>query len=33
LAFERSNAAAKRLLMASIVYAPLAFCLIVLDKL
>ena len=33
LAFERSNLAAKRLLMVSIVYAPLAFCLIMLDKL
>jgi protoheme IX farnesyltransferase len=32
LAFEKSNVAAKRLLMASIVYAPLTFCLIVLDK-
>jgi len=33
LAFRRSNAAARRLLMASIVYLPLAFFLIVLDKL
>jgi heme o synthase len=33
LAFERSRAAAKRLLMASIIYAPVAFCLIMLDKL
>jgi protoheme IX farnesyltransferase len=33
LAFERSRGAAKRLLMASIIYAPLAFCLIMLDKL
>jgi protoheme IX farnesyltransferase len=33
LALERSNLAAKRLLMVSIVYAPLAFCLIMFDKL
>ena len=33
LAFERSNLAAKRLLMVSIIYAPLAFCLIMFDKL
>jgi heme o synthase len=33
LAFERSGLAAKRLLMVSIIYAPLAFCLIILDKL
>jgi protoheme IX farnesyltransferase len=33
LAFERSNLAAKRLLMVSIVYAPLAFSLIMFDKL
>jgi protoheme IX farnesyltransferase len=33
LAFERSNLAAKRLLIVSIIYAPLAFCLILLDKL
>ena len=33
LALERSNLAAKRLLMVSIIYAPLAFCLIMLDKL
>lgn len=33
LALERSNLAAKRLLMVSIIYAPLAFCLILLDKL
>jgi protoheme IX farnesyltransferase len=33
LAFERSNVAAKQLLMVSIIYAPLAFCLIMLDKL
>jgi protoheme IX farnesyltransferase len=33
LAFERSNLAAKRLLMVSIIYAPLAFCLIIFDKL
>jgi len=32
LAVARSNFAAKRLLMASIVYAPAAFCLIMLDK-
>jgi protoheme IX farnesyltransferase len=32
LALERSNHAAKRLLMVSIIYAPLAFCLIMLDK-
>jgi protoheme IX farnesyltransferase len=32
LAFERSNHAAKRLLTVSIIYAPLAFCLIMLDK-
>jgi heme o synthase len=31
LAFERSSVAAKRLLMASIIYLPLAFCLIMLD--
>ena len=33
LAFERSNRAAKRLLMVSILYAPLAFFLIIIDKL
>jgi protoheme IX farnesyltransferase len=33
LALERSNLAAKRLLMVSIIYAPLAFCLIMFDKL
>ena len=33
LAFERSNCAAKRLLMVSIIYAPLAFCLIIFDTL
>ena len=33
LAIERSNAAAKRLLMVSIIYAPLAFCLIMFDRL
>jgi len=33
LAFERSSANAKRLLTASIIYAPLAFCLIIFDKL
>ena len=33
LALERSNLAAKRLLMVSIIYAPLAFCLILFDKL
>lgn len=33
LAYERSNPAAKRLLMVSIIYAPLAFCLIMFDKL
>jgi hypothetical protein len=32
LALERSNLAAKRLLMVSIIYAPVAFCLIMLDK-
>jgi heme O synthase-like polyprenyltransferase len=32
LAFERSNLAAKRLLMVSIIYAPLEFWLILLDK-
>jgi protoheme IX farnesyltransferase len=32
LAVERSNFAAKRLLMVSIIYAPLAFCLIIFDK-
>jgi protoheme IX farnesyltransferase len=32
LALERSNFAAKRLLMVSIIYAPLAFCLILFDK-
>jgi len=32
LAFQRSNVAARRLLMASIVYLPLAFFLSVLDK-
>jgi protoheme IX farnesyltransferase len=32
LAFRRSNAAARRLLMASIVYLPLTFFLMVLDK-
>jgi protoheme IX farnesyltransferase len=32
LALERSNLAAKRLLMVSIIYAPLAFCLIMFDK-
>jgi len=33
LALERSNCAAKRLLMVSIIYAPLAFCLMIFDKL
>jgi len=33
LALERSNLAARRLLMVSIIYAPLAFCLIMFDKL
>ncbi len=33
LALERSNLAAKRLLMVSIIYAPLEFCLIIFDKL
>lgn len=33
LAHERSNRAAKRLLRVSIIYAPLAFCLILFDKL
>jgi heme o synthase len=33
LALERSNRAAKRLLMVSIIYAPLAFGLILFDKL
>ena len=33
LAFRRSNAAARRLLMASIIYLPLVFLLMVLDKL
>jgi heme o synthase len=33
LAFQRSNAAARRLLMASIIYLPLALLLMVLDKL
>lgn len=33
LALERSNRAARRLLMVSILYAPLAFCLIIVDKL
>jgi heme o synthase len=33
LALERSNLAAKRLPMVSIIYAPLAFCLIMFDKL
>jgi protoheme IX farnesyltransferase len=33
LAVQRSNLAAKRLLMVSIIYAPLAFCLIMFDKL
>jgi protoheme IX farnesyltransferase len=33
LVLERSNLAAKRLLMVSIIYAPMAFCLIMLDKL
>jgi protoheme IX farnesyltransferase len=32
LAVERSNLAAKRLLMVSVIYAPLAYCLIMLDK-
>jgi heme o synthase len=32
LAFRRSNAAARRLLLASIIYLPLAFFLMVLDK-
>jgi heme O synthase-like polyprenyltransferase len=32
VALERSNLAAKRLLMVSIIYALLAFCLIMLDK-
>jgi protoheme IX farnesyltransferase len=33
LAFRRSNAAARRLMMASIIYLPLAFLLMVLNKL
>jgi heme o synthase len=33
LALERSNLAAKRLLTVSIIYAPLALCLIIFDKL
>jgi protoheme IX farnesyltransferase len=33
LALERSNLAAKRLLMVSIIYAPLAYCMIMFDKL
>jgi protoheme IX farnesyltransferase len=33
LALERTNLAAKRLLMVSIIYAPLSFCLIMFDKL
>ena len=33
LAHERTNLTAKRLLMVSIIYAPLAFCLIMFDKL
>ena len=33
LALERSNLAAKRLLMESIIYARLAFWLIIFDKL
>jgi heme o synthase len=33
LALERSSVAAKRLLMVSIIYAPLVFCLIMFDKL
>jgi heme o synthase len=33
LALERSNLAAKRLLMVSIIYAPLVFCLMIFDKL
>jgi protoheme IX farnesyltransferase len=33
LALERSNLAAKRLLLVSIIYAPLAFSLIIFDKL
>ncbi len=33
LALERSNRAARRLLTVSILYAPLAFCLIIFDKL
>ncbi len=32
LAFRRSNVAARRLLMASIMYLPLVFFLMVLDK-
>jgi protoheme IX farnesyltransferase len=32
LALERTNLAAKRLLTVSIVYAPLAFCLIMFDR-
>jgi heme o synthase len=32
LAFRRSNTTARRLLMASIVYLPLSFLLLVLDK-
>ncbi len=32
LAFRRSNAAARQLLMASIIYLPLAFFLVVLNK-
>jgi len=32
LAFQRSTLAARRLLLASIVYLPLAFCLLILEK-
>jgi protoheme IX farnesyltransferase len=32
LAYQRSNAAARKLLMASIVYLPLVLLLMVLDK-
>jgi protoheme IX farnesyltransferase len=32
LAFQRSVLAARRLLLASIVYLPLAFCLLMLEK-
>jgi heme O synthase-like polyprenyltransferase len=32
LALQRSSLAARRLLLASIVYLPLAFCLLILEK-